>query len=283
MNPSDIISQLHELPPLPDKCARLEELMNDPASTFADMSHVIETDIGLASQVLKLANSAHHYVSGGVQSLEKAVVYLGMTTVYQMVLCMQSHQILGSAGRALPEYLPGHSLAVALIAKHLSERVGLTLPDRAFAAGLLHDFGRVAIAVLFPQLFRAYGKAVEKGAAHSVELEAEVIGIDHQQVGAELAKHWKYPSSLVWVVSNHHGAAGEIRHKAEEDCRLVADIVAVSDYWSWGIGWPGFDQGAPPQVDEGRIARLDLPPLPVDQMKAVMTKISSQVESYLKG
>lgn len=283
MKPADIISQLHELPPLPDKCARLEELMNDPESTFADMSRVIETDVGLASQVLKLANSAHHYVSGGVQSLEKAVVYLGMTTVYQMVLCMQSHEILGSAGRSLPEYLPGHSLAVGLIAKHLSERVGLTLPDRAFAAGLLHDFGRVAIAVLFPQQFRAYAKAVEKGGPHSVELEREIIGVDHQQVGGELARHWKYPSSLVWVVSNHHGVAGDIHHKAEEDCRMVADIVAVSDYWSWGIGWPGLDQGTAPQVDQARIDRLDLPPLPVEVMKATMVKISEQVDSYLRG
>jgi putative nucleotidyltransferase with HDIG domain len=281
MNPSEILSQLNELPPLPEKCARLEAMMNDPASTFADMSRVIETDVGLASQVLKLANSAHHYVSGGVQSLEKAVIYLGMTTVYQMVLCMQSHQILGSHGRAMPPFLAGHSVCVALIAKHLSERIGLTLPDRAFAAGLLHDFGRVALYVLFPDLVRRHAEALERGAAHSLALEKEIMGVDHQEVGAWLAKHWKYPRSLVWVVSDHHGVGQEVTHKAEEDFRLLSDIVAVADHWSWQIGWAGLEKGRPPPVDEKRIDRLNLPDWPIEELRALLLRISGQVKSYL--
>jgi len=281
MNASDIVSQLHELPPLPDNCARLEELMNDPAATFADMTRVIETDVGLASQVLKLANSAHHYVAGGVQSLEKAVIYLGTTTVYQMVLCMQSHQILGGEGRSMPEFLAGHSVATGLIAKHLSERVGLTLPDRAFAAGLLHDFGRVALWVLFPPLMRSYSEAIAKGGAHGVALELEVLGIDHQQVGAELALHWKYPRSLAWVVSDHHGPGQEVMQKAEEDHRRVADIVAVADFWSWGIGWVGHDKGVPAPVDPKRVERLALSQEPAEDTRELLDKVAAQVRSYL--
>jgi putative nucleotidyltransferase with HDIG domain len=258
-DPSEIISKLQKLPSLPDKVARLEDLLNDPQSTYSDMTRVIETDLGLASQVLKLANSAYYSVIGGVQLLEKAVVYLGMTTIYQMVLCTQSQLILHNEAKMLPEYFGRHSLSVAVISKHLSERLNLALPDRAFSAGLLHDFGRVATYVLYPDLVKAYNEAIAKGAEHTISLEQEIIGIDHQRVGAELAKHWKYPSGLSWVISDHHGPGQAVMNRQEEDYRLVSDIVAVADSWSWSMDRKGLHSGVSPALASERIGRTGLP------------------------
>lgn len=257
-DPAEIISKLQKLPSMPDKVALLEELLNDPQSTYTDMTRVIETDLGLASQVLKLANSAFYSVIGGVQLLEKAVIYLGMTTIYQMVLCTQSQLILQTEAKILPEYFGRHSLAVAVLSKHFSERLNLPLPDRAFSAGLLHDFGRVAIYVLYPELVKAYDEAIAKGATHSIALEQEIIGIDHQAVGEELAKHWKYPSGLTWVISDHHGSGRAVMNRQEEDYRLVSDIVAVADAWSWSLDRKGLKNGNNPVQATERFERTGL-------------------------
>ena len=276
-----ILSKLHELPALPEKCTRLEALMNDPKSSFADMTRLIETDVGLASKVLKLANSAHYSIAGGVQSLEKAVVYLGMTTIYQMVLCMQSQQILGSRGKGVPQFLAGHSLAVAMVAKYISSILGIMLPDRAFSAGLLHDFGRVAIHVLLPEATAKYSQAISQGAIHSLELEHEILGLDHQQVGLELAKHWKYPKGLAVVISQHHGVGPEVCDRAEEEYRLVSDIVAVADAWCWYTDWPGLDCGDLMDLDPVRLERIGLDSQPGAQHREGLSDLLSSLPESL--
>jgi putative nucleotidyltransferase with HDIG domain len=257
-------------------------MMNDPGSSFQDMSKVIETDVGLASKVLKLANSAHYSIPGGVQSLEKAVIYLGMTTIYQMVLCMQSQQVLGNAGK-VPEFLAGHSLAVAMLAKTVSEKLGLPIPDRAFSAGLLHDFGRLAIFVLFPKKSRNYIEAIKKGALHSIEMEREIIGMDHQQVGAELARHWKYPRGLAWVIADHHGPGQEVRDRSEKDFQMVSDIVAVADSWSWCMGWPGIEGQNEPQLYHEREKRIGLPSEPQADQRDQLQEMINLMPKFLKN
>jgi putative nucleotidyltransferase with HDIG domain len=274
-----MLQTLQQLPSLPDNCFKLQELMDDPNSTPSDMAGVIESDVGLASKVLRLANSAHCAIPGGVDSLQRAVCFLGFSTIHQIVLCMQSYQVLGSCGN-LPAVLTTHALAVASVAQRLCERAGLPMPQRAFSAGLLHDLGRVGLFVLFPDHASAYLEATSNGARHGIDLEVETFGFHHMAVGELLAKKWKYPAVLKRVIEDHHGEGAPVNGREEEQARKLADVVAVADAWSWALGHPGINAGEPSDLHEARAQRSGLPPLPPEAETADLQAVLQETPSF---
>ncbi|RLB55913.1 MAG: hypothetical protein DRI34_09895 [Deltaproteobacteria bacterium] len=225
-----VLSRLDDLPPLPRNTMRLGEIIEDPASTPLQLAQVIEQDAALAARVMRLANSAYCAVSSGVDNLERAVCLLGFSTIHHIALCLQSLQILGSQGPPPPEQLMEHSLQVACASQLLAERLKLPLPQRFFAAGLLHDIGRLALYVLEPEQAHNWPERAEQEPDRLLA-ERQLFGIDHLEAGRLLAGKWKYPRALLGAIANHHpGLDGEGTEPAVAD-RQLQQVVCVADNW----------------------------------------------------
>jgi putative nucleotidyltransferase with HDIG domain len=76
--------------------------------------------------------------------------------------------------------------------------------ETAFAAGLLHDIGRLVLASLFVAEYEQVVARRNKIAVPLLEAERSLMGVDHAVVGAALAHHWKLPQSLRHAIAYHH-------------------------------------------------------------------------------
>jgi HD-like signal output (HDOD) protein len=163
--------------------------------------------MSMTAQVLKLANSAFFGLQQQLSSPEEAVAYLGLDTIKSLVLSIHAFSQFEKAetGALKIESLWSHSLQVASTAKRISKLEGqdAKTAEEAFTAGLLHDIGKLVLAVNLPN---EYAEAVRL--AHTgLELplaEHQVFGFNHADVGGYLIGLWGLPVPVVEAVALHH-------------------------------------------------------------------------------
>jgi putative nucleotidyltransferase with HDIG domain len=100
-----------------------------------------------------------------------------------------------------------HSLACALLAEELA-RAGLIDKDAAYTSGILHDVGRLALAVLRPRQYAALLETHSGTPGSILKPERQLFGFDHCEAGRNLVADWKLPPSFTAIVSDHHSCAG---------------------------------------------------------------------------
>jgi len=226
------------IPPVAQVIAKARKVMADPYSDLRDLAEVIETDQGITTNALRVANSAYYGLSGKVTSINHASVLLGNKILGEIVTMAGARGFLGESlkGYGLDSgVLWRHSLAVAVGSKLLAARKCPGLEQDAFVAGLLHDAGMI---MLDPYIFEkkgAFDEIVSDGSYTFLQAERMVLGTDHPEVGAEIFGEWGLPRTLMKSVANHHrpvlsgGPLGYVVHLADIMARRCGYGIGVDD------------------------------------------------------
>ena len=202
-----IIRNIDELPPMPQVAQKARDVIEDPRSSFSDLAKVIETDQGIVTRVLKLANSPFYGVSGSVATVQHASVVLGVDTLMELLTLACSPEMLGANldGYGLESGdLWKHSLAVAYGSQTLAKNHKPDLADDAFSAGLIHDVGKLILDRYVNERKAEFEKRVRQEAGSFLEAEKEILGFDHAEIAAEVCKKWKIPERMIKAVRYHH-------------------------------------------------------------------------------
>jgi putative nucleotidyltransferase with HDIG domain len=221
---------------LPEVFMRIREVVSDPGSTVEEATAVIGKDPSLTAKLLKLVNSAFYArtlrVSGGlppgrVDTLSRAVMLLGLnqlSTLAMGVSVLPLFKDIPSECIDMGQFWR-HSVGVGVLTKLLAVRMGDPSPERFFVAGLLHDIGRLILFKQAPALAaEALGVAGREGRL-LLDVEREIFGFDHGELGGRLLRKWRFPESLEQAVWRHHDPmAGEIPQEPALVC--VADMIA---------------------------------------------------------
>jgi len=192
------------LPTIPAVLAKILQLVDAESSSGKELIAVIEHDQALTGKMLRLANSAFFGQSRKVATIPRAVVLLGFSTVRNLALGVKVWDALGSGiARNRLEELWAHAVAVAVATKMLASRLRAGDPDEAFTAGLLHDVGRLVLAMRFrDEYWKAVGGASEADAVEA--LETTNLGVDHAEVGGWILEAWSLPPAIIEAVRGHH-------------------------------------------------------------------------------
>jgi len=226
----DIERAVHELPALPGLVTRLVELVESESATADQIERLITTDPALTVKVLHLANSAYYGLSRTISTVKQAVIVLGFHTVKNLVLGVSAFMALRGNRSPSPLELGlwEHSFACAGIAREVMLAVGhgIRQAENAFMAGLLHDIGVLFLYTRFP---KEYQRVLRNTNAQQTrhEVEGEILGIDHAEVGALIADGWGLPPTLVSLIGNHHAPC-----LPEGELRFPTACLMVADYWS---------------------------------------------------
>lgn len=203
----DIISRVGTLPPLPDTAVKLMEVINDPSSSVDEIVEVIRYDQAVTADVLKLCNSAYFGLSRNITSLNEAMLRLGTVKVLQLVMSVHTSSILANEQRGYgldPGVLWRHSVAVALAASIVAQKINLTNVNLVFTGGLLHDIGKVVLNEYVAEEFGKILGLVKENRLSFVEAEHQVLGYSHQEIGGKIARMWKLPDPIVRCIRYHH-------------------------------------------------------------------------------
>ncbi len=204
----DLIDAAERIDPLPASITRLLRLTNDPSSSMADMAEVIRYDPILTVDVLRLANSARSAVRDPVSEVSVAVARLGTAEVLGLAM---KRAVQGRMTVALRAYgmdadeLWRHSLTSAIAAEVVSDVSTIRIPGHASTAALLHDVGKLVIAKALPNELSDHLAHVSSTDPRPLdEIEREILGTDHGEVGASVVRSWEMPMSIQIALINHH-------------------------------------------------------------------------------
>jgi putative nucleotidyltransferase with HDIG domain len=202
-----ILNSISQLRPMPTNTSRVLSVLNDPDSSARMLSEYIGLDQALSALIFKSANSAVLGYSRTCTTIQDAVTRLGFKRVRSLVMGSSAY---GYKDRGLSGYRLGtgelwnHAVATAMAAEWLAHRLDYPEPEEAYAAGLLHDMGKL---ILDQYVFNDYTSIVEMMNRYKLNLwqaEQELLGIDHATVGSLIAEKWEFPLVLVDTIHFHH-------------------------------------------------------------------------------
>lgn len=202
------VGSLKSLPAVPRLYWALSQELDSGQGTAKTVGAIIEQDMAMTLRLLQLVNSAFFGLSRRITHVREAVTYLGFEPIRALVASSELFRAMSAMcspkGFSLDE-MQQHALRVGGIAQTL-------LVDReqqrtAFCAAILHDIGRVALAVAMPE---AYGRSRDLAESRGLplhEAERAVFKCTHAEIGAHLLALWGLPNALVEAVAFHHSPA----------------------------------------------------------------------------
>ncbi len=202
-----LVNDVRDLPALPDVALKVLRMTELPDVSAKDVAKVIATDQAFTARVLRLSNSAHYGMPRSITTVTDAAVLLGMRSLRTMAITAATYDLLK---RELKSYMLGrgelwrHSVGCAIATQILAKRTGYRAAEEAFVAGLLHDVGKVILHTHLAKHTDAVAAMVEAGEMTFCEVERELLGFDHAEVGGRVAEKWNLPPSLVETISEHH-------------------------------------------------------------------------------
>ena len=147
MNINDYVQHASELFVLSDSFVRIKELIDDESSTIDDIADVILLDPALTGTVLKLANSSFFNYPGKIDTVSKAVLVLGISEIYNLVIAFFTQQAFKDL-EVQQGYLDNfwcQSVDCALMVKYLGAKLKFPNAERLFIVGLLYNIGELAV------------------------------------------------------------------------------------------------------------------------------------------
>lgn len=201
----NIVSSLGELPASPAVVQTVMNITSDFNADIHDLSKALSADQALTAKVLKLSNSSFYGRSQAVATLEEAIVILGFFTLRSLIVATATHQIFGDNDINSPQHkLWEHSLATAMAARMIAEKVRPEKIEEAFIAGLMHDLGKLVFLQKMPEDFDRIIATAENGDGTFVDLEETTFGFSHADLGRVLMIKWSFPAELTDSVMDHH-------------------------------------------------------------------------------
>jgi len=222
------IHSLTRIPSLSVIATELMQVMEADNLSVNQILQVIERDPPLAMRVLKIANSAYYGLHSRVESLQHALVIIGMEALRDLsmgFLILRSLADSATSDTLRWNRLWEHSAAVGHIAQLLQIKLGIQTAGSPYAMGLLHDIGKIILFRLAPEKYlEAYTYALEHNISANLA-EKQIIGIDHTMAGAWVAQQWLLPDTIYSAIKFHHAPL----QVADKQLRVVTALIQLAD------------------------------------------------------
>jgi HD-like signal output (HDOD) protein len=203
------IARLASLPSLPSVYLDLVEAAQDPQASAQKLGRILSRDVAMTSKVLHIVNSPLFGIGRKVLNPADACVFLGIDTIQTLVLSIGIFSQFRRTGVFSAEDLHTHSLTAA----HLARRIAMfeALPketvEECFLGGMLHDVGKLVMAVNCSKEYDGCLVAAQSGERLLTEIEMEIFGVTHADAGMYLLRLWGLPEGVTEVVALHHRPA----------------------------------------------------------------------------
>jgi len=246
-----ILGSLDKLPPFSPVLTRLLATLADEDVSFAELAGIIETDAVLAGNLLRVVNSPLYGRIATINSVQHAVSILGSAKIHNLVLGISVSRRW--AGARVPrkwnaKQFNVHSLAVAVLADLVALETPVPYAEGAFTAGLLHDVGKLLIAVAVPEKFEQIHNIYRVGGNAAIGCEMEVAGVTHAEISGAILDRWKLPLKIREGVAYHHSP-----DQAADGKLHLAHITEAADHYinTAGYGIPPYSSSPADGFENG--------------------------------
>ncbi len=232
----DGVEQILACPTISGVARRAMDLVSNPDISLQEMSAFVARDTALVTRVLRTINSVIYGLPRRIFSVNDALLLLGLDAVRGLFLNLTLFDLMEETMVGLWEHSAGCAIASRLIAC----KKGIKDPEEACTHGLLHDLGKMVLAIQWPNVYeRALDDAKATGASIRTT-ETECFGMNHATAGSCLARQWRFPRKCVEVIKYHHAPQLATNARIETAIAHIADVIVRGR----GFGFAG-DDGIP--------------------------------------
>jgi HD-like signal output (HDOD) protein len=196
----DLMAARDQLPNSPRNALQAIAALRNPNVNFSRVEEVIHQDPALAAHLLKLANSPLFYAGGEIRTISRAILHVGLDRATRHLSALLLKKLFASPGL---QKVWNHSLTAAQINSQLSTLCHYPEPDELLLLGLIHDVGQIVLDSLGETFYKAYHQLRKEG-HYAVEIERDLLGKSHAEIGADLLSYWSFPKDMIEAVRYHH-------------------------------------------------------------------------------
>jgi HD-like signal output (HDOD) protein len=203
-----LTTRIKNLPILPALQNQLTEELRNESPSIERIGEIISRDIGMTAKILQLVNSAFFGLAQPVNNATEAALYLGLNTIRSLALSVGifSQYDQKTCKSFSLDALSQHSWMTGVLARRVAqfEQKNSKFLEQCFLAGLLHDIGQLVLAF---GLHEEYSAIITKSGKEKLpvwQVEQELLGATHADVGAYLLALWGLPNPIIEAVGLHH-------------------------------------------------------------------------------
>jgi putative nucleotidyltransferase with HDIG domain len=202
----NIMKTFKVLPTVPVAASRAIQLLNETDVDMGEVADILLSDMVMAARIIRIVNSPLYKLLQEIDSVRKALIYLGPQRVFEIILTSCFLELTDSQNRSplKMQYCWEHAFGVGLIAQKLASYSDTIKADQAYVSGILHDIGEV---ILSQQRREEFTRVLVLARERDLDLhqaEIEVFGTSHAEVGGLLAEQWRFPEVFIDVIRHHH-------------------------------------------------------------------------------
>lgn len=236
-NPSELIERAGPIASLPEVFYKVNEAVDNPESSFSEIASIISQDSALSARLLKIVNSPFYGYDAKIETITHAITIIGMVQLRDLVLAT----LIIEKFRGLPagfmdmKAFWAHNIACGIMARIIATFCHEKGVERYYVLGLIHDIGRLLMYLTIPDKMKEVIKKAEQDGKLLNDVENELFGFDHSEVGYQLIKTWKLPDMFQSAVLHCHDSSNQ------DPLNIETAILHISDVFvhSLGIGSTG--------------------------------------------
>jgi putative nucleotidyltransferase with HDIG domain len=228
---NDIVGRIDLLAPIPAIASQIITKSEDPDSSLSEIADLIAKDPALTANLLKICNSAYFGLPRKVESVKDAVAWIGLDQIVELVLTnsVSDNFKKGLEGYGLGEgELWRHAVTSAHVAKSLAHRFGVSQNKHLiYTAALLKDIGKLILGRFVAFSAEKINILVHSQGYSFNDAEKNVIGMNHEELGAMVGEKWSFSEKQIYIIRHHHLTDESARQDLETTLIYLADIICM--------------------------------------------------------
>ncbi|MEI8293971.1 MAG: HDOD domain-containing protein [bacterium] len=271
-----VVEMTRSIPCAPALLPKLLKLAEGGASDLGEMEMLIHLDTGLATDVLRTANSAYFSSNQRCENISDAILRLGSKVLYRIAASTLTGRWLVNPVRGYgwePGDLCRHSLCVAICAETFAQKLQLADASTAYTAGLIHDLGKFALAYANFTALDEIANRVPDEFPTWREAEKVILGFESTQVTKALLENWGFPS-LFLAVGEFYQNPSDCPSTERPTVTLIHAAKHLATQLGYGVGVDGFYY----EPDEPALAEAGFKD---EDMDAAIPEILSTIQKYI--
>ena len=226
------IINCHHLASLRSNITALAKLFRNQRTPIEEFSKIISQDPSLTARLLRMANSAFFGLNAKINTLDGAVLYLGLGNVRLLMTTAPVIEDLETKAKDGTNFswreFWMHSLGCAYATREILNQFDLGVDnDTDYLSGLLHNVGKIVMAQVFPAEFTQLSQLFDQDEAQVLLAERELLGWDHAAIGAFFLETHLFPLEVIEAVHYHHDSLSAPHHPSFAAAAQLADIMVT--------------------------------------------------------
>ncbi len=219
------------IPPCPKIVLEFMQEMRRDDPNMRKLTDLIGSDPGLASAVLKTANSSMFGLKSKVSTIQNAFSVLGMRAASMLVSSLLLKRSFPVSQSKLIESFWRNSAGTATYAAALAPTFVQIDRHVAYTYGLFRDCGQAVMLVNYPDYAGIFTGAQVPPDATVTSIEMQKYPVNHASIGAVLSTSWYLSDVICEAILQHHDVVdiAAVRVKPSQGAARLIAVGLLAD------------------------------------------------------